>query len=79
MQIGVMIGADGAANTIDGVVNFAQRVEAKGYITFGWPTFLVLTLFRRYRLLVEKHSELDWGLRLRQRIRATRRRSRNRQ
>ena len=30
MQIGVMIGADGAANTIDGVVNFAQNVEAKG-------------------------------------------------
>ena len=30
MQIGVMIGADGAANTIDGVVNVAQNVEAKG-------------------------------------------------
>ena len=26
MQIGVMIGADGAANTIDGVVHFAQNV-----------------------------------------------------
>ena len=30
MRIGVMIGADGSANTIDGVVNFAQNVEAKG-------------------------------------------------
>ena len=30
MRIGVMIGADGSTNTIDGVVNFAQNVEAKG-------------------------------------------------
>ena len=50
MQIGVMIGADAATNSIDDVVNVAKNIEAKGLHSVWMANILVSMRFRRYRL-----------------------------